>query len=582
MIGHPGLRAAAAALLAITLLCACSKEGGPGFNAAVRPGEDPAQSFPEAAILTVAGRVTYQQLRSRSDASARVPSVSLTSAPARFVDLVALEAGTGAEIQLVPVATGADGAFSMQVPRGRVFRIGALSSTRNTGGRVNILVRDFVSLERFMVVFDNPDTGQPFAVEQRLGRVEVLEPFFIALEPDSSPPAVGDRPAAVFHILDSALDVSEAVRAATGFPPPLVTLFWNATSTFGSFFAPDVPGFGPSVFLLGGDSALDNSDDQDPSVIRHEYGHAITAALSLDSSRGGAHGPDDTLYPSLAYSEGLANFFSAAVAGVAALVDSAAPRAGVPALFLLNLEDRRLSSDAITAARGIRSEFTVGEVLWDLVDGTEGRADADFDGVALPLAAFFNAYTGLRGEAVYASLIDLLQSLVNTGVAPAATVTALLAAPENQQLSFPPVGADIFPARLTLPASVTDTCQTRGLDDPTSDGVDVSSRFFQFTLGAAAPVTLRMTLLGGAAGTSATSTNIDLVLRNLDNTLARDTAGNTLTLEPGPQAAVELAAGTLAAGAYIVEITGRPSDAAGNFVNDDTADVTYRLDVTSP
>lgn len=579
MITRQNLLYLSVALLA--LLPACSSDQAPqGISAGVRPGESLAQSFPGQNILKLRSRIVYERVRSLTDAAGLNPRVATDGAPARFVDVLALDTA-GAEIQTAPCATDESGRFELSVPRGVPFRVAVLASTNNSGGRANIEVRDPATAQRFGVTIGDVKTGGPLSFDPRFGTAEIELPA-IQATPSSSPPLVTDRPAAAFHILDTCVSVAEEVRKALGIGLPLLTVFWAPDNTVGSFFTESNAPFGPSIFLLGGDPTQDDTDDVDASVIAHEFGHFVSFAALRDSSRGGIHSGGIVLYPSLAFSEGSANALSGMVLNQAAYVDTTAALNN-PRFLVVNLENRINSQlgGAVNTLRGIRDEDSVGEVCWDIVDGTDGRVDADGDVAKVDLGGYLKALASLRNQQVYVSLEDLLQALVDTSAIAQATLTTVLSSPENQQISFPPTGTDVFPTRIAVGGLANDTCQT----DTTNVGVDVSNRYFQVTLAAPTAVTFRMTLTAAVNGSGANSENIDMFVRTVDNQLARDVNGVVLTPEPGQDGVLVESTGshTLAPGVYVIEITGRTVDATGNFNNATSGvDVPYRLEVTSP
>lgn len=570
------------ALFSLGLLSACSRAPGPGINAATRPGENQSQTFPEANTLQVTGRLIYERKDFFTDATGQHPSLRHDDAPIRLADVVAIDATTNQQLQFQAGSSDFNGRFTISLPRGHKFLLGVIASTLSSRGRANIVVRDVLTGDLFMALFTDPATGGPFSVDPRNEFFEVPTPLRVALTPNNSPPSPADRPAAPFHIMDSALDESEVIRNAGGNAPPLVTFLWNATSNVGSFFETNVPPFGPAIFLLGGDTLFDNTDDQDVSVIRHEYGHSVANAFSKDASLGGAHGSNDVLYPSLAYSEGFADFISGVVGQSPAYTDSVGPDNPAPFFFVLNLEDPTLSTVPEVGPRTIRRESTVFQLLWRTVAGANGLPDLNADGLAVPFASFFRGFIALRNQLVYPSLEDLLKSLVATGAVTNAQVQALLTQAPVASITFPPSGTDVFPTPVAIPGTLTDACRTIATTDVVNDGIDAATRIFSVTVPTTETVTFKLTLLG-VPGTNASGTNVDMNVRQLDNTFADATANFQLTQAPGPQTVTQTASGTLAPATYIVEITGRPFDpVTGAFTNKSGQMVNYRLDVTSP
>lgn len=170
----------------------------------------------------------------------------------------------------------------------------------------------------------------------------------------------------VFNIFDTIVDGAQVVKANSGRAPPMVTAYWNAGSSDGTYFnsADD------SIHLLG---LTQNSDGYDDGVILQEYGHFILKQFSIDRSPGGLHRFTDTNQdPRLSWAEGWSNFFSCWVRRDPRLVDVLGS-----SFSRVNLES--LSELIQELATGQDTESAVMAVLWDLwdpSDGTNERHDA--------------------------------------------------------------------------------------------------------------------------------------------------------------------------------------------------------------
>jgi hypothetical protein len=100
-----------------------------------------------------------------------------------------------------------------------------------------------------------------------------------------------------------------------------VTVYWkagfNPYSYFGggaelSFYSPGTS----KLYILGGlngDVKSSDTDHFDDSVILHEYAHFLEDVYGHSSSPGGSHNGNFIIDPRLAWSEGFANYFQAAV-----------------------------------------------------------------------------------------------------------------------------------------------------------------------------------------------------------------------------------------------------------------------------
>ncbi|MBI4861382.1 MAG: hypothetical protein HY815_14155 [Candidatus Riflebacteria bacterium] len=547
------------------------------------PGEELLQKGPAAGGggvqtggVAVSGRFLYEKVAIVASAAGVVQPRTTTSLPVRLVDVVALDGTTRQEIHLAPAATDETGNFTVRVPTQKTFTICLKSSTQVSASRVNVEVRDPFTASYYLFEVVDGNTGGPFSPAAGISSM-TLSTVTIKATPSST------RLSAVTSILDAALKASDRFREVQGTPPSLVTFYWNPASTDGSYsVVSGGPGGVPAIFVRGGNSDRDNTDEFDDFVLHHEYGHCAAWLASRDSSLGGSHGLDDSLYPTLAYSEGLASFVAGVVEGTPALTDSAGITGSTPQTFVVNLEGGR----AAGAVRGMRSECSVFEVLWDLVDGVEGRPNSDGETIGLTFAQVFTALVNLRQTALYVVVQDFLTALTNTGAITVPTVQGLLLSPENQNITFPAPdsGGDAFPTRIVYGSSTDDTCATRvAIATDANDGVDVSNRFFKFTVTDDIPVTVSMAL-SGADGTNAQGTNLDMLVLTTDNALATDLTGATLTPFPRPERYTETASGLLRGPnrTYLVYVSGRPDLSAGTLTNTSSNTVTYTLSLSTP
>jgi hypothetical protein len=534
---------------------------------------------------TVTGNMFYSRPQLGSDLNGNIILPPNTITPqVRLLNVVALDPATLTEIQQAPAAIDDIGNFSLLVPRTRSFFIGLLSTTSNSRSRVDLELRDPTQpgFPLYLYLFGTSGT---FAVGTNTGG---LAPFTTG--PDQTSLAAGNfalftslrgqdqRDSAIPTILEAGLRASDRVRGVTNQVPPRVTFFYSVNATPaqvpGTFYTTTGPLGGPSIFI--------NLDDEyDDSVIIHEYGHHTQESFSKDNSLGGIHFLNQASYPALGFSEGFANFFAGAVDSFPIYIDSFGLAFGFGLAFTINLEGGRAAS----SVRGIRNEETVGEILWDIIDGTESRPNSDNENNVLTFTQLFAAMRALRGTATFLTLIAFLDALVATGAITAAQVSALLAAPENQIVTFnPPVGQDVHPTDVLVGANVTDTCVTRTTFF-NATGRDESNRFFRLTLASLLAVTVRISSTDGSAGTNATGTNLDLFLLDTNSAPAAVSGGTTPTAFEAvrPEGAIETVTGVLNSGAYILWVNGRASDLATRTLQNTSSNtVTYQLQVTSP
>ena len=201
----------------------------------------------------------------------------------------------------------------------------------------------------------------------------------------------------LFNILDVSVEAAQYVTglvvggAPVRFPASTaLTIYWEVGTDDGTYFDPS----DRSIHLLG--SLLD-TDEYDDDVILHEYGHFMADVFSQDDSPGGSHFlTDHTQDIRLAWSEGWATFFSAAVRGNPLLVDTIA---GGASAFEINTPS--FASTAIYTT----NELAVSTVLWHLLTALGSSDIWDVFAHRLPAAAtvsmeaFWDGWFGVGGFA---------------------------------------------------------------------------------------------------------------------------------------------------------------------------------------
>lgn len=185
------------------------------------------------------------------------------------------------------------------------------------------------------------------------------------------------RVAAPFAILDSVLvGVERVVEAGNtrAFPP--LELRWSSANNTAdgelelgeiatSFYG------GDAIYILGSED--DDTDEYDPHVILHEWGHYLEAEFSRSDSIGGDHTSSDKLDMRVAMSEGFANAFSAMMLDDPVYRDTSGATQNDG--FQINVN--RINNPT----RGWYSEASVQSVLYNFYVSDLNKVARDFSGI---------------------------------------------------------------------------------------------------------------------------------------------------------------------------------------------------------
>ena len=327
-------------------LVACTRSATPAAT-------NTAADLAARTVVTWSGTATYEARHPTPSGA----SAALERRPARRVEVVALNAD-GAT--LATTSTGDDGSYTLNAPRATAaLALRARIAHEGFEGRVS------------------PDSEWEHLHEVR---VAVAAPGRVDLAATDT--ATGG-PAGAFHIADSVLRGIEAVKAWTGRALPPLSVYWGrgVTSEW-SFYRGERPARSGRYMLelMGGNRGRQHNtdcDEHDEGIILHELGHFVMDRLSTNSSPGGTHPSGYLLDPGLAWEEGRATWFSAAVRREPTYQDTI----GIEPQGSLRVDHQIEPGDR--GPRGIGSEGSVTDILWDLTDGLDGYPDADNDGVAI-------------------------------------------------------------------------------------------------------------------------------------------------------------------------------------------------------
>ncbi len=501
----------------IALLSVEIPDVAPGyFNIRIR-SEDGTYSEPQSVLVLprdatsfseVMGRAFYEKVEAHGDGLDLAFPVMVPISGAR-VDVVDRQSGA-----VVSVAeTDNRGWFRAAVPAGPDFSVRVLSRSRSSE----------------LVVADNTNGSGVFFVG---GDLDVEQsPLLIATD--------STRISGAFNILD-------VIRRGNQFladmdstlPLPEVTLFWspNNTTEIGNVADGNVGGTFFNVtdntaFVLG-DRSVD-SDEFDDAVILHEYAHLLAARFSGDDSPGGQHLIGDVLDPRVAWSEGWANFFSAAVRNQGTYRDSFGQDGS--GVLEFDLEENTPAGDR----PGYWSEFSVHSILWDLYDDAEDSGDT----VTVPFRTLWGAFVDLRDNS-FVYLPTFLDRLVvadaeNTAlleqIVRLRSVDFLSSADPSVSNPFPRV----VPNTGTVTGEIDSLSRRRG-------NLATSAHLYSFDVGGGA-VSIRLDVTGLGAGGNPQANDLDLFLM--------DEAGRVISRsDRGLNGQSELISTFLPAGRYVIEI----------------------------
>lgn len=467
--------------------------------------------FPRDSLIRRQGQAMYQKAEVTE---AGLDPNRTVAVPIRNARVEIFDTQTGMVLSVAE--TDDQGWFVIGVPNLGGLTVRVLSRLRSTDVRVldnTAANRPPYILAKFI---DTPDT------QESLDLVETT------------------RQAGAFNILD---DVQRgnalAAQADSQFVAPPLTIYWSQNNNesvlsklTGGLIRTTFFSLATNTAYVLGDRSTD-SDEFDDSVIIHEYAHMLAARFSRDDSPGGPHVMGDTLDPRLAWSEGWANFFSAAVRGTSIYLDSKAP--GLP-VVRFDLEDNVPPGDR----PGYWSEASVGGLLWDLLDET---ADKD-DPAQLPFASIWAAFTDLR-NARFVYLPYFLESLLARNPAfSEALRTMVVARSIDFQPDVRPSVVNPFPRPIGI--GLSEFKQGR-VDSLTSRRTNLSNsaHFYSFTTtGGTATITLNIEGLGGG---NPNFNDLDLFLYD-GNGRRLEISDRALNGQP------ELISAGLPAGTYYVEV----------------------------
>lgn len=361
-------------------------------------------------MTTVSGRITYEQPTLVTSIGPNNPNPGIStlnfanqfSSPCRFIKVQLIDSGNTV---LANARTDASGDYSLTVPAGtNQFKIRAFAETDLVNGQSG----------RIQVV-DNTNAGAAYAADSSL-----VDPstttinLHIPSGYNTTGQVVSTRSSGSFACADHLLSGYQYFIAAGIDASALPTCKVNWSVLNRPAFPIDLPtgAIGTSfynnitneLFILG--DATSDTDEFDPHLLVHEFGHWVQSNRFRDDSPGGAHAASQIKDARLAFSEGFGN----AVSGLAldnAIYSDTALGGG----FSFSLEYNLSASDVSTS--GWTSEFSIQNIIFDLFDPVASEASGYTDNLQLPSSGLLAALDVQRSSSALTTVFSFLDGLDN-------------------------------------------------------------------------------------------------------------------------------------------------------------------------
>jgi hypothetical protein len=358
------------ALISLSIIavgCSPSSDSGGNFQKTFDPGCVSTISY--SGGITLSGDAVYQYRNNGNGIVNPLPN------PIRQAQVTVYDA-SNAIVQCG--STDDNGDFAVTVP----------STTANYTIAVSARIYDSVTKA---AVFNNPTENSVHFISTTASGVATANVGTLVAS------ATGDIKGGAFNILDQIYEANlyllsstanctttfSACTPFTGAPP--VFIYWDAGVNPGEYFNAGALSFylpGESeLYILGGENGDTDSSDVDHfdnSIVLHEYGHFIEDIFSDTDSPGGSHSGNSIIDPRLAWGEGWANFFQAAVLNNPVYRDTYGNVSGgtTGTYFNENLETPG-KDIPIRNGEGNFREFSITRLLWDAIDSVNENPSVD-------------------------------------------------------------------------------------------------------------------------------------------------------------------------------------------------------------
>jgi hypothetical protein len=508
---------------------------------------------PGAGNVVVSGKITFDRVPFKPALLGGLNPTAPVASPAREVVVEALDGGCPSGAILASTTTDVNGDYALTVPANRNMCVSVKARMRKAGAAPTW---DFA-------VRNNTNSDALYSLDGSTfnsGTANSTRNLRAAIGWNGS--TYTNRSAAPFAILDTVYKAKELIRSAD--PAALLSpldLFWSASNRASvGPLCPDTGDIGTSFYVSGGQdectpqgllpsgiyilgdfaNGSGDTDEFDQHVIAHEFGHYFEDRLSRSDSIGGDHGGGDRLDFRLAFGEGWGNAYAAISLNDPAYRDS---QQGVASDFGFNLE-----TDDPTA-EGWFSEFSVGEILFDIFDSAADGADA----VALGFGPIYSVMTGPQvATRALTSIFPFATAMRSANAGQSSAIGALLSSEGisgNDEFGAGESnnGGDdrVLPIYQDITSGVPiSVCSRATAGSGDNDNKLGNRKFLRLLVNANTAITITATGAASDPGTVA-ATDPDIWLhRGVTPPLVGDETGDTETLDQIP----------LTAGTYIIEV----------------------------
>lgn len=480
------------------LLSACQKNGGGSGDSGFRP-QNPEKPYSATPIvytgLTTAVTATATFSRYNDTGASGLNSIE-NALPIRFAEVHILNSA-GNQIQ--QGETSANGTVTLSIPRtAGTYTLRVNSRADNANYKVSVLA--------------DPYDTQYYSLDQSFtldGSQSTLTGVTLNASATNSGAVLGGA----FNILDQVLVANEFLRSqaySASCPmcvndftvAPKIQIFWQKGLSPATYYgSPEVPisfflaesggGYYRGIYMLGGvaGDVCTDTDHFDRSVILHEYGHFLENAFGTSASPGGSHDGNSLIDPRLAWSEGWADFFQAAVLGRRVYRDTSR-NGGCANGASLSFPDFQMEekngTDVPVTNEGIFREISVARTLYDSMTGPNQDAsrnmtyDTDSRAADLGFAPIWHAFKTLAGGSFkfqnMSQMNQLVTGFASTYGSPYNTDFASVLSNENQNST--PVNYGQTRSLQTASQAACAVTITQG--DPVPDSTD-SDGFITFS-----------------------------------------------------------------------------------------------------